>query len=436
MSDAAAISKTGSKKSKYFALGWSMTIHSALMYFITAGLVADGLNVVIPSFEAAYGITRGQMNLAAAAAGWIGVIGVFIFAGIVMKKGPKSVTIVSLILAGITVIFFGRMTTIMGFALCLIAIRIFTCGIGFTTTNTLVSNWFIKRRGIAFGIATIGLPLATALYVPIASALIQRFSISTAFLIIGIVIIALAPITFFWIKNTPEETGLNPDNADLTKEEIARLKAEVESTESNWSVAKLLKNKEVWLISLSYGFLFVVTIGIVTQLVPRMMDQGYEMNKAVGYLSAAAVIGIVGSYIWGWLDQKFSVRTASVVYCIWYIIAIGLLLTGGKSTTFLAVFFVGIALGGIGNLFPSMVAYTYGRSEFASVNRIISAIVGIVSPLGFAVMGISYEKTNSYDAGYIVLIGFAIVSAVLIFLVRNNYNPDLEIVKSSFRREP
>ena len=40
-------------KIKYFALGWSMTLHSALMYFITTGLVADGLNVVIPSFEAA-----------------------------------------------------------------------------------------------------------------------------------------------------------------------------------------------------------------------------------------------------------------------------------------------------------------------------------------------------------------------------------------------
>ena len=430
MSEAAAISKTGSKKSKYFALGWSMTIHSALMYFMTAGLVADGLNVVIPSYEAAYGITRGQMNMAAAAAGWIGIIGVFIFAGIVMKKGPKSVTIVSLILAGITVIIFGQMKTITGFALCLIAIRFVVSGIGFTTTNTLVSNWFIKKRGIAFGIATIGLPLATAIYVPIASILIQRFSIGTAFLIIGIVIIAMAPITYFWIKNTPEEAGLSPDNADLSDEEIARLKAEVESPASDWTVAKLLKNKEVWLISLSYGFLFVVTIGIVTQLVPRMMDQGYEMNKAVGYLSAAAVIGIIGSYLWGWLDQKFSVRSASVVYCIWYIIAIGLLLTGGKSTTFLAIFFVGIALGGIGNLSPSMVAYTFGRSEFASVSRIIGVIVGIVSPLGFAIMGISYDKTQSYDTGYMVLIGFAVVAAVLIFLVRKNYNPDLEVIGS------
>jgi MFS family permease len=161
-----------------------------------------------------------------------------------------------------------------------------------------------------------------------------------------------------------------------------------------------------------------------------MMDQGYEMNKAVGYLSAAAVIGIVGSYLWGWLDQKFSVRSASIVYCIWYIIAIILLLTGGKSTTFLAVFFVGIALGGIGNLAPSMVAYTFGRSEFASVNRVIAVIMAIVMPLAFAIMGISYEKTQSYDAAYKVLIGIAIVSAILIFFTRKNYNPDLDIIES------
>ena len=45
-------------------------------------------------------------------------------------------------------------------------------------------------------------------------------------------------------------------------------------------------------------------------------------------------------------------------------------------------------------------------------------------------MGISYDKTQSYDTGYMVLIGFAVVAAVLIFLVRKNYNPDLEVIGS------
>jgi len=405
-----------------------MTVHSALMYFISAALAADGLNIIIPSFEAAYGFTRGQMNIATAVGGWLSVISAFLFAWLVMKKGPKKVTMVSLLLMGIVVVAFGKITTIVGFSLCIFTVTFLVNGIGWTTTNTLISNWFIKKRGIAFGIATMGLPLATAVFVPIANALIQNYGIPQAFLIIGITVIIMVPITFFWIKDTPEEAGLTPDNADLSPEEVTRLRAEMADHHSIWTISTLLRNREAWLISLGYGLLFLVTVGIVTQLVPRLMDRGFTTDQAVGFLSAAAVIGIPGSYLWGWLDQRLGIRTASIMYCAWYMIATILLLisTSGFMTA-VTVFFTGIALGGIGNLYPSMVAYTFGRHEFASVNRMINVIVSIIRPLGFALMGIAYDATNSYDAGYMVLIGVAVVATLLLSFVKKTYNPDLKL---------
>jgi len=415
-------------RKKTFTYGWSMTVHSALMYFISAALAADGLNIIIPSFEAAYGFTRGQMNIATAVGGWLSVISAFLFAWLVMKKGPKKVTMVSLLLMGIVVVAFGKITTIVGFSLCIFTVTFLVNGIGWTTTNTLISNWFIKKRGIAFGIATMGLPLATAVFVPIANALIQNYGIPQAFLIIGITVIIMVPITFFWIKDTPEEAGLTPDNADLSPEEVTRLRAEMADHHSIWTISTLLRNREAWLISLGYGLLFLVTVGIVTQLVPRLMDRGFTTDQAVGFLSAAAVIGIPGSYLWGWLDQRLGIRTASIMYCAWYMIATILLLisTSGFMTA-VTVFFTGIALGGIGNLYPSMVAYTFGRHEFASVNRMINVIVSIIRPLGFALMGIAYDATNSYDAGYMVLIGVAVVATLLLSFVKKTYNPDLKL---------
>lgn len=405
-------------------MGWSMTIHSAMMYFITAALVADGMNIIIPSFEAAHGLTRGQMNISAAIGGWAGVISAFFYAWLVMKKGPKRITIISLFLIGIMVIAMGQISTIIGFTICIIAMNFLSNGIGWTTTNTLVSNWFIKKRGIAFGIATMGLPLATAIFVPIANVLVQRYGISNAFMYMGVAVIVMAPVTFFWVRDTPEEVGLTPDNADMSAEAVARLRAEMAETKSAWTIGRLLKNREAWLISLGYGLLFLVTVGIVSQLVPRLMDKGYTMDKAVGFLAMAAFIGIPGSYIWGWLDEKIGVRRASVCYCGWYLVAIFMLLVDGGNTIMIAaVFFVGIALGGIGNLYPSMVAYTFGRHEFASVNRMINVLVSLIRPLGFVVMGAAYDATHSYDTGYKVLIGVAVVTLVLIALIKNNYNP-------------
>ena len=411
-------------RNKSFALGWSMTAHSAIMYFITAALVADGLNIIIPSFEAAHGFTRGQMNLAAAFGGWSMVISAYLFAWLVMRKGPKKVTIVSLLLIGMSVISLGRSTTIVGFSVCILSMAFLSNGIGWTTTNTLVSNWFIKKRGIAFGIATMGLPLATAVLVPVANFLVQQFGIRQAFLIMGIAVILMAPATWVWIRDTPEEAGLAPDGDILPAEEVIQLREKMIGYQSAWTIGRLLKNKDAWLISLSYGLLFLVTAGIVSQLVPRLMDKGYSIDQAVGFLSAAALIGIPGSYLWGWLDQKFGVRKASAIYCIWYLVAtVFLLMDGGKTTMIVAIFFIGIALGGIGNLYPSMVAYTFGRHEFASVNRVVNVLVSIIRPLGFVVMGAAYDITHSYDTGYKVLIGVALVTIVLVSMIKNRHIP-------------
>jgi sugar phosphate permease len=404
-----------------------MTIHSALMYLIAAALAADGLNIIIIAFESAYGFTRGQMNIAAAAGTWLSVVAAFFFAWIVMKKGPKKVTIVSLLLMGVSVILFGRITTIGGFFLGIFAFAVLVNGIGWTTTNTLVSNWFIQKRGLAFGISTMGLPLATAAFVPLVNVLIKNFGIDGAFLFIGVAVLVLAPVTLFWVKDTPEEVGLTPDGADLSPEEIERLRSEASGHQSQWTIPALLKNREAWLIALGYGLLFIVTVGIVTQLVPRLTDKGFSQDAAVAFLSAAAIIGIPGSYAWGWIDQKLGVRSASIIYCGWYMLAtILLLLATSGLMTIITVFFTGIALGGIGNLYPSMVAYTFGRHEFASANRMINTVVGLLRPLGFAVMGIAYDLTHSYDVGYIVLIVVALVAIILLSMVRKNYNPDLE----------
>lgn len=49
--------------------------------------------------------------------------------------------------------------------------------------------------------------------------------------------------------------------------------------------------------------MWMTTVGIVSQLIPRIVsiDNGVYTPKALFMLSAAAIIGIAGSYFWGLL---------------------------------------------------------------------------------------------------------------------------------------
>ena len=59
---------------------------------------------------------------------------------------------------------------------------------------------------------------------------------------------------------------------------------------------------------------------------------------------------------WFWLDQKIGTKTASVIYSASYIIALLLLIFAKLPIfTYIAIVFVGLGIGGLLNLMPSMV---------------------------------------------------------------------------------
>ena len=117
-------------------------------------------------------------------------------------------------------------------------------------------------------------------------------------------------------------------------------------------------------MALGFGLLWMVTVGIVSQFVPRMISVGNSQPAALMMLTVAAVVGLFGSYFWGWLDQKIGTKTASVIYSASYIIALLLLIFAKLPIfTYIAIVFVGLGIGGLLNLMPSMVISVYGKYE-------------------------------------------------------------------------
>jgi MFS-type transporter involved in bile tolerance (Atg22 family) len=176
----------------------------------------------------------------------------------------------------------------------------------------------------------------------------------------------------------------------------------------------------MWLISFGWGGLWLVTLGIVVQLVPRLMSIGYTQPKSILLLSAAAVCAIPGSLLWGWLDQKFSTKTASFIYGVVYILTLILLIAQTKNIaiTFVTVVCVGIGLGGIKNLITSMVSTVYGRFDFGAAYRLIVPISIIVRTMAFVLMGAALAVFHSLTGAYVLFIVVDIIALGLILMTR------------------
>lgn len=407
--------------SKFGKWGWSMIIYTMLLYYFWAGLSVDGLNVYTTAFANTYGMDSNVLLGFATPAGIIGIVGGILFGRLVIKTGVRSLCAWALIATGIIYGIFGFSSTPTMYLITLSAVTFVAQAFGLICTATIMGNWFPRKKGIALGWATMGAPLCTATFVAILSGLYGKIGVAGGSVAVGVVIVILGIVSFFWVKNYPEEVGAYPDNIPEDREKLAAQLAEVKNYKSSFTVGKLLRDKDMWLISVGFGMLWMVTVGIVSQFVPRMISVGYDPSKALMMLTVAAVFGLLGSYFWGWLDQKVGTKPASVVYAVSYIVALLLLIFAKvQILTYVAVLFVGFGIGGLLNLMASMVIAVYGRYDFMAANSLVSPIASLLQKAAFVIMAVALAKSGGdYTAPYLIFVGIDVVGMILLMFVTN-----------------
>jgi len=405
--------------SKFGPWGWSMILYAFLLYYFWAGLSVDALNVYPEAFAALHGWDPNVLLGFATPAGIIGVLGGIVFGRLIMKTGARNLSAVTLIVTGLIYILFGRVSSPTMFLVCLTLFTFMANAFGLIVTSTLMNNWFPRKKGIALGWATMGAPLCTATFVAILSGLFGKFGVPTGCTIVGVVVVIFGLASLVWVKDYPHDVGAYPDNIKAEGVDFKAQAEAVRSHKSAFTVSKLLRDKDMWCMGLGFGLLWMVTVGIVSQFVPRMISVGNSQPAALMMLTVAAVVGLFGSYFWGWLDQKIGTKTASVIYSASYIIALLLLIFAKLPIfTYIAIVFVGLGIGGLLNLMPSMVISVYGKYDFTAANSLVSPIASLLQKFAFLIMAVLLGVSGGdYALPYGVFIVIDVIGAALLLCV-------------------
>ena len=406
-------------KSNFGKWGWSMIIYCAISYYIAAALATDTLSWYPGAFAALRGWGENMPNLCNAVVGiggWVSVITAFIFSAMAAKKGSRWMAVFGNIICGICTLIFAFTHSMPLFLVMVVLLT----AIGGTIQVNIVPNnimniWFPKKKGLALGWASMGLPLCTATIILFLNGVGNP---QTGYLIIAIVCFVLALVSIKWVKNEPEEVGATPDNEPINREEAEAMRIAQEEEAKKLTLGVIAKNPNTWLIGFGHGLLWMTTIGLVSNMVTKFISVGIAPNMAILMMTVAAIFGIIGSYIWGWLDQKFSTKKASILYGFWYMISLLLMIlhNGSMPMTILCAFFVGFGIGGIGNLIPSMIGTCFGRFGFIQANRLIAPVNTVVRCAGLIIIGV-VGVTRLNISYWIFLVG-TVIATILISRIK------------------
>lgn len=402
------------------AKGWGIICYEVVLLFFMTGLTVDGLNIIVPQMAAFHGWNADTVLSISTPAGIIALFLVLFWGKFIKSWGLKKVTVITMFLAAISLILYGHSVNIAMYAVMLVLVVTFINAFATTCGFAICANWFPTKKGIVMGFVTIGMNLASALISLILNALSQRFDITMALTIMGIVIAIVAVLIILFVKATPEEAGCLPDNDPAVAEIIRREEEQaIKDNIQEISYKEALTNAKVWIFGIGYGCFGLATVGIMSQLVSYFMDvRAYSQQTAILTVTVAAVIGMVGSVLWGIVDQKIGTKWASVAFGVWYFVGILFLLMPNSACMYIGIFMLGFAIGGNGNFAPSMASYAFGRKDFAVSYSCINMIVGIVRSMSFVLLALLRSAFNGYTVPYVVFAIISLAGGIMIAFVK------------------
>lgn len=398
--------------------GWNLMMFAILAMLVTNAGVNDGLNVALPEIAKGSGLSYELCLSMGTVAGFVGVAMMLVIAKFRDKFGGRKVSAALFIIFGLTFYFlFLRATNIVMYALaqCIMV----SCGQGcfYLCTGPMQSDWFPKKRGVVNGISTIGANIGTAILAPMMTFLLTVGDYKISFSVFAVAAVLLGIFAFFKLYDNPIDAGMYPDN--VTKEvyeaEYKNLSKKDEYV-SDWTISKMLRCKEVWIASIVPGFITLGLLGIITQFVKRNTALGLSMEVAITAMTAAGLVGIIGSYAIGYLDTKVGTKKACMIYCGIFAlgIACNLLASIWLPLVYVSILIVGFSLGGSTNMSLSFPASIFGVLDYPKVNGVIFPINYCIGCLNFAVNAIVMKITGSLTGAYVVYLCLFILNIIIV----------------------
>lgn len=331
------------------------------------------------------------------------------------KHGNRKAGVVISALFAFVLILFSKVSGPLALFLGFVAIR----GLGQSalsmTNSTAIARWFQRKRGRVTSYAIIFLFLFQGYYIPQLQVLIEQVGWRQAWVILGVGVgVTILPLTWFFMRDKPEDFGLLPDGGP-SKEE----KKDIEVEEVHWRLREVQRTPMFWV------FLFgrVTPAAWGTGLIFHQLSIFYLMGHPPEVVTATyAKISIITAFVSifaGYMIDNWRPGVIVALQLLMLGLAMGTAMTM-ESDGMLWVYagFLGLMMG-TGSSFDGAVwANLFGRDYLGEIRGFVTTILSAGTAVGPILFGLSFDYFDSYTPVLWVGIGWAILAAILSLKVK------------------
>lgn len=269
--------------------------------------------------------------------------------------------------------------------------------------SMMITNWFIKKRGVAMSMAMAGIGLGGFIFSPVVTYLLGAFGWRNTYRIMALIVLCVAfPVAFFVMKKKPEDMGLKPYGAEDAPDPSARKKPTASSIRLTVSESKT----KLFFILLLLGMISngIINSGALGQFPPALEElQGPAVQAAI--ISMYSLIGIFGKLLLGWLNDRFGIVVSTTMGCLAFALSFVFMLLGNN----VMMLYVMAVCFGFGNAIgtvtpPLIVSSIYGSEKYGEAYGITNSIMQIGLSVGSLLVASLYDISGSYQVAWLLLL--------------------------------
>lgn len=282
----------------------------------------------------------------------------------------------------------------------------------------LMVNWFTRNRGMALGIAIMGISVAGIVMPTVATFLSDVLGWRNTYsLYAGVLILVFIPVTWLLVKQEPADIGQYPDGDPAPLETAER--AATQPEQSGLAVYReFLTSKPFWSVVITFTLMNGVYSALITHLPSYLTEElPFDLYDASYVLGVAGGFAIAGKIVFGWMMDNLSAK-ATVLFAVlcYFSSALTFIVAENYYLLMVAAGLFGLGFGGMVPVRSVLLSRIFGVRKFSRANGLFAFFL---APATFWVLATGYitDTFGSYTYAFQVwAVGFFIAGVVTLLI--------------------
>jgi MFS family permease len=293
--------------------------------------------------------------------------------------------------------------------------------LAYTGQSLYLTQWFVRRRGLALSIAFSGVGLGSIVLLPWVARLIAGAGWRTACAVLGLLVLGLlAPLNLL-LRRRPEDLGLEPDGGGgRTSAGPAANVLDKSWAATDWTLHRAMRTGRFWWIAAGYFGALFAWYAVQVHQTKYLTEIGFGAAEAGWALGLVSLVAVPGQIALGHLSDRIGREWVWTIGNLGFVLCCLALLALPAHPTAPLLWAMIVAQGTLGYSLTSVMgaipAEIFEGRHFGSIfgTVMLSAVLG--GAAGPWVAGALHDATGSYAAAFWICIALCSFSAGAIWL--------------------